>query len=304
VRQQAELLNLTAFDRSADPKTPIADGVEMPLLGFGVWRVAEGMETQRAVSGALEEGYRHIDTAQLYENETSVGRALAQSGIDRDELFVTTKFDPRKSDPVRELEASLRRLRVDRVDLYLVHWPQGGPQVAWSGMERALERRLTRSIGVSNFGVRDLSTVAGGSDVPPAVNQIQLNPFAHRRELVRECDRQGVVVEAYSPLTTGERLSDPTVAEIARRHDRTAAQVMLRWGLQNGFAVIPKSVHRPRMIENRGALEFELDQEDIAKLDALDRTGGTGRALESDWWTWTWRDSARARIRGLRDRIR
>jgi diketogulonate reductase-like aldo/keto reductase len=284
------------------PTKPIAPGVEMPVLGLGLWQVPEGRVTTDAVRWALEAGYRHLDTAQGYGNEAGVGRGLRESGIDRDEVFVTTKFDPTRRDPEAELEASLGRLGLERVDLYLLHWPEGGATAAWPGMERALERGLASSIGVSNFSARELDRVVADSRVRPAVNQIQLSPFEHRRRLVDACDRHGIAVEAYSPLTTGARLGDPAVAEVASRTGRTPAQVMLRWGLQHGFAVIPKSVDRERIAENIAALDFELGAEDMEALDALDRTGGTGRARESPWWTR--RGRARARAVGLLSRLR
>jgi diketogulonate reductase-like aldo/keto reductase len=262
-----------------------AEGVVMPRLGLGVWQVPDGPDAERAVSWALEAGYRHIDTAQGYGNEPSVGRAIASSGIPRQDLFLTTKFLPGAADPVAEAERSLERLGIDRLDLYLVHWPGGGPTRAWPGMERALERGVTRAIGVSNFDVRELAAVTDAAHSPPAVNQIQLSPFHHRRELIAACDRLGIAVEAYSPLTTGRDLDNRTVAEVARRNDRTPAQVMLRWGLQHGFAVLPKSVHRERIVENAHIFDFELSADDMAALDALDRTGGTGRAHERPWWT-------------------
>lgn len=269
----------------------------MPVLGLGVWQVPEGPEAAQAVGWALEAGYRHIDTAQAYDNEASVGKALRDSGLPRSDVFITTKFDPSRRDPIAEAERSLERLGIDRADLYLVHWPQGGPMVAWPGMQRALERGLTRSIGVSNFDVGELDEIVAAADVPPAVNQVQLNPFRHRRELIDACDRHGIAVEAYSPLTTGADLGHPTAAEVARRNERTPAQVLLRWGLQHGFVVIPKSVHRERMVENSGIFDFSLSDEDMAALDALDRTGGTGRSVENRWWT------RRAKARSLAHRV-
>jgi diketogulonate reductase-like aldo/keto reductase len=269
----------------------------MPLLGLGVWQVAKGAETERAVSWALEAGYRHVDTAQGYGNEASVGRALAASGLRRAEVFVTTKFIPGSGDPVERARRSLEHLGIERVDLYLVHWPQGGPTKAWPGMERALELGMTRTIGVSNYDVDQLRAVAESATHPPVINQIQLSPFQYRRELIAACDRLGVAVEAYSPLTTGRRLNDETIATVAHRYGRTPAQVMLRWGLQHGFVVIPKSIHRERIVENSRIFDFELSGDDMTALDALDQTGGTGRALEHPWWT------AAARARGLAARI-
>jgi len=262
----------------------LADGNEIPLLGLGVWQVPNGPECVNAVRWALELGYRHIDTAQAYGNEESVGQALRESGIPRDEVFITTKFFPARDDPAAEIEGSLRRLGVDRVDLYIIHWPQGGPTWAWPGMERARELGHARSIGVSNFDVGELDEVIGAGSVSPVVNQVQFNPFAYRRALLEACERHNVVLEAYSPLGTGRLLSDQTVSGIAQRIGRTPAQVLLRWCLERRIPVIPKSTHRERIEENAQIFDFTLSDDDMADLDALDRTGGTDRALERKWW--------------------
>src|SRR5947199_5217082 len=176
----------------------LRDGNEIPLLGLGVWQVRGGPETENAVRWALELGYRHIDTAQAYGNEESVGRALRESGVPRDEVFITTKFYPAREDPEAEAQRSLERLGVDQVDLYIIHWPQGGPTWAWPGMERAQESGYARSIGVSNFNVDELEAVIAAADTPPVVNQVQFSPFKHRRALLEACDRLGVAPEAYS----------------------------------------------------------------------------------------------------------
>jgi diketogulonate reductase-like aldo/keto reductase len=262
----------------------LADGDQMPMLGLGVWQVPDGPECVNAVRWALELGYRHIDTAQAYRNESSVGRALVESGVDRGEVFITTKFNPNAKDPVAAAEQSLRRLGVDQVDLYLVHWPQNGPAWAWPGMERARELGYAHSVGVSNFGAADLENVAATATVMPAVNQVNFNPFAYRRTLLGACQRHGVVLEAYSPLGTGRHLPDATVGAIAARLGRTPAQVLLRWCVQHGVPVISKSAHRDRIAENSQIFDFELTGEELSQLDALDRTGGTGNALERKWW--------------------
>src|SRR5271170_3739559 len=194
----------------------LADGHEMPMLGLGVWQVANGPDCVNAVRSALEVGYRHIDTAQAYRNEQSVGCALRDSGVARDEVFITTKFYPGGKDPAAELEGSLRRLGVDRVDLYLVHWPQGGATWAWPGMERACELGHAGSIGVSNFNVAQLEEVTGAANVAPVVNQVQFSPFACRRALLDACRQHSVALEAYSPLGTGHHLSNETVSRIAK----------------------------------------------------------------------------------------
>ncbi len=264
--------------------TTTGDGLAMPLLGLGVWQAAEGAQATRAVGWALEAGYRHIDTAQAYGNERSVGEALRASGVPRQEVFLTTKFRPGRRDPERELQASLQRLGVDQVDLYLVHWPQGGPTRAWAAMERAARHGLAKAIGVSNFAADDLDAVLADADIAPAVNQVQFSPFQFRRALLDACRRHGVVLEAYSPLTRGRGLAHPTVAGIASRLHRTPAQVLLRWAVQRGIPVIPKSVRRERITENAQVFGFTLGDDDLRALDALDRTGGTDRALEHPWW--------------------
>jgi diketogulonate reductase-like aldo/keto reductase len=262
----------------------LADGNEMPLLGLGVWQVPNGPECEQAVRFALELGYRHLDTAQAYGNEESVGRALRDSGVARDEVFITTKFFPALEDPAAEAEGSLERLGVDQVDLYIIHWPQGGPTWAWAGMERALERGYARSIGVSNFSVGELDELMSVADTPPVVNQVQFSPFVYRRRLLEACRERNVALEAYSPLGTGRHLSDEQVKEVADRVGRTPAQVLLRWCVQRDLVVIPKSTHRDRIEENGRIFDFTLSDEDMAALDALDGTGGTERALERPWW--------------------
>ena len=256
----------------------------IPILGLGVWQVENAQECVDAVRWALEEGYRHIDTAQAYGNEESVGLGLRESGVSREEIFVTTKFLPQSEDPVAALEASLRRLGLEYVDLYLIHWPAGGPTWAWPGMEQARELGYARSIGVSNFGADDLRQLLATATVPPVVDQVQFSPFEYRKALLDSCRQNGIALEAYSPLGTGRHLTSDTVARIARRHGRTPAQVLLRWCIERGIPIIPKSTHRERIAENAQLFDFGLSDQDIAELDALDRTGGTDRALERKWW--------------------
>src|SRR6266851_3530073 len=224
-----------------DQLRTLADGNQIPLLGLGVWQIPNGPTTVNAVRWALELGYRHIDTAQAYGNEESVGRALKESGVPRDQVLLTTKF-----------------------------WPRA--------------QGYARSIGVSNFDVRDMEQVIAVATVPPAVNQVQLSPFEYRRKLLDAAEKRGVAVEAYSPLGTGRHLEDETVKRLASRIGRTPAQVLIRWGLQHNLVVIPKSTHRKRIEENARIFDFTLSAGDMAELDALDDTGGTDRALEETWW--------------------
>lgn len=262
----------------------LADGNLIPLLGLGVWQVENSQQCVDAVRWALELGYRHIDTAQAYGNEDAVGQGLRESGVPRDEVFITTKFFPRQTDPAAELEGSLQRLGVDYVDLYIVHWPGGGPTWAWPGMQRAREAGHARSIGVSNFGVSDLKQLLATATVPPVVNQVQFSPYEYRKALLDACCENEIALEAYSPLGTGRHLNGDTIAQIARREDRTPAQVLLRWCIDRDIPVIPKSTHRERIAENAELFDFRLSDEEIGELDALDRTGGTDRALERKWW--------------------
>jgi len=264
----------------------LADGSEIPLLGFGVWQVPEGPECEEAVRWALEAGYRHIDTAQAYGNERSVGNALRDSGVPREDVFVTTKFYPEREDAEEEAKRSVDRLGLEQVDLYIIHWPKDGPTWAWDGMQRARQNGFARSIGVSNFSAGELDELAGISDGPPAVNQVQFSPFEFRRGLLEACDARGIVLEAYSPLGTGRHLGDARVGEIAERLGRTPAQVLVRWSVQRDIVVLPKSTHRERIVENAQVFDFALTDEDMAALDALDETGGTdvARARSDQWW--------------------
>jgi diketogulonate reductase-like aldo/keto reductase len=262
----------------------LADGNEIPLLGLGVWQVPDGAKCENAVRWALELGYRHVDTAQAYGNEVSVGNALRDSGLPREELFVTTKFYPGRKDPEAEAQRSLERLGVEYLDLYIIHWPQGGPTWAWDGMQRAHAAGYARSIGVSNYSVDELDALLDVADVRPVVNQVQFSPFEFRRALWEACEEREIALEAYSPLGTGRHLDDPRVGEIAARLGRTPAQVLIRWALQRALIVLPKSTHRERIEENAKVFDFALSDEDMATLDALDTTGGTAAARESKWW--------------------
>jgi diketogulonate reductase-like aldo/keto reductase len=287
---------MTVGDLTADGRARVlADGNQVPILGLGVLRIPAGADCVNAVRWAFELGYRHIDTAQSYGNEESVGRALREAGVPRGEVFITTKFDAGRTDPVAEAEQSLRRLGVDQVDLYLVHWPQGGPVWAWPGMERCLERGLARSIGVSNFSASHLAAVVTAGTIPPVVNQVRFSPLDYRRALLDACRQRGVLAEAYSPLGTGRHLDDMTVKRVAQRAGRTPAQVLLRWCLQRDLLVIPKSVHHERIRENAQIFDFTLSPQDMAELDALDRTKGTDRAYERNVWR-----GALRRVRAIR----
>lgn len=262
------------------PAIRLGNGVDMPRLGLGVFQAARGEETRRAVAEALRLGYRHVDTARVYGNEQDVGAAILGSGIPRPEIFVTTKLwnaDQGYDQALRAFDASLARLGFETIDLYLLHWPVPGKRLeSWRALERIVGEGRVRAIGVSNFMPRHLEELLGRATVVPAVNQIELSPFLQQREVRALCARHGIVVEAYSPLTRGARLGHPVVAGVAARLGRSPAQVLLRWGLQHGMVVLPKSVRPERIAENAAIFDFELPEATMAELDALEEGLVTG----------------------------
>jgi 2,5-diketo-D-gluconate reductase A len=261
------------------PTRELVDGGRMPVLGLGVYQMAEGRETEQAVEWALEAGYRLIDTASVYRNERSVGAALRRSGLQREDVFVTTKLMPLQPSAARALDHSLRRLGVDYVDLYLIHFPLPLANArVWRQLERLQERGRARAVGVSNFGRDRLARLIASAASVPAVNQVQFSPYHYRRRLLEYCDEQGVVLEGFNPLARGVGPSDPTIIGIAERLDRTPAQVMLRWAIQHGAVVIPKSSQKERIRSNAQLFDFELADADMKTLDALDRTNGSAQA--------------------------
>lgn len=255
-------------------------GASIPRVGLGVWQAPSGATTRGAVTAALRAGYRHVDTARIYGNEADVGAAIRDGGVPRDQIFVTTKLwndDQGFDAALRAFDASLARLGLDYVDLYLVHWPVAGKRKdSWRALERVFAEKRARAIGVSNYLVPHLREMEGYAQVPPAVDQIELHPFLQRRDTVALCKERGIVVEAYSPLTSGKRLGHEVVLDVARAVGRTEAQVLLRWGLQKGFVVLPKSTKAGRIAENAALFDFELDPVAMARLDALEEGRATG----------------------------
>lgn len=256
-----------------DSAIKLNDGRAAPRLGLGLWQVAAGRACEAAVRAALAAGYRHIDTAAVYGNEESVGAAVRAGGVPRERVFVTTKlWNADHADPGRALDASLRRLGMEYVDLYLIHFPAPRRRQSWRVLEKLRAEGKARSIGVSNYTIRHLSELFAGTDVIPAVNQVEIHPYLPQRDLVEFCAARGIVVEAYSPLTHGERLADPKLAAVARHYAKSTAQILIRWGLQKGFVVIPKSSKPRRIVENAAVFDFELSDEDMRALDGFDES--------------------------------
>lgn len=256
-----------------DSTVRLAGGVDMPVLGLGVWQTPAGEETRTAVRTALDAGIRLIDTARIYQNEADVGAALRESGIPRERIFVTTKLwnsDHGYDRTLRACDQSLARLGLDQLDLYLVHWPAPGRRETWRAMERLLADGKTRAIGVSNYTVRHLDELLAHCRIAPVVNQVEFNPFLHQRELLEACRAHAIQLEAYGPLVRGHRMDHPVLVRTARKHGRTPAQVLIRWGIQHELVTIPKSARPERIRENADAFGFALDPEDLAALDALD----------------------------------
>ncbi len=268
---------------TAVPLITLNDGVQIPQLGFGVFQVPPA-ETQEAVTKALEVGYRHIDTAQMYGNERGVGRAVAASGLRRDEVFVTSKLNNgfhRPDDARRAFDRSLEALGTDHVDLFLIHWPlptlyDGDYVSTWTTMEEFAGDGRARSIGVSNFQVAHLQRLAAETGTVPSVNQVEAHPYLTNDEVRAYGAEHGIVTEAWSPIAQGAVLDDEVIGKIAEQHGRTPAQVTLRWHVQRGDVVFPKSVDPARMAENYALFDFELDDADMRAITALDK-GEAGR---------------------------
>ncbi len=266
---------------SIESKAKLNNGVEMPVLGLGVYQSPPGRTTQDAVKFALKHGYRHIDTARIYNNEADVGKALRDSGIPRDQVFITTKLwnaDQGYESTLRACDESLRRLDLRHLDLYLIHFPM--PEVrneTWKAMTTLLKQGKTRAVGVSNFTIRHLEELLDTTDVTPAVNQVEFNPFLYQKELLNYCRQNSIQLEAYSPLTRGEKLAHPKIKTLASKYSKTPAQVLIRWSLQHGNVIIPKSVKEERIRENSLVFDFNMTGEDMAVLDSLNEN------LRANW---------------------
>jgi diketogulonate reductase-like aldo/keto reductase len=254
-------------------RAKLNNGVEIPYLGLGVYQMPPGETTVRAVSYALQIGYRHIDTAELYGNEADVGKAVFASGIGREDIFITTKVwnsHQGYDSTLRACKGSLRRLGLSYVDLYLIHWPvQGAGSETWKAMTKLLNEGNVRAIGVSNYMIEDLKDVLDTSDIVPAVNQVEFHPFLYQEQLLRFCSKNKIQLESYSPLTRGKRLNHPNIVRVGKKHSKSSAQVLIRWALQHGLVVIPKSIHEARIQENSQVFDFSLDTQDMDTLNSM-----------------------------------
>ncbi len=254
-------------------KRKLNNGVEMPILGLGVYEAKE--ETVNAVKCALQTGYRHIDTAAFYGNEEDVGRGVRESGIARNEIFITTKVwnsDMRAGTQREAFEKSLKKLSLDYIDLYLVHWPVPDKyKETWKILEQLYQEGLVRAIGVSNFEISHLEDLLADAKVVPAVNQIEIHPRNTRKELISYCEGKGIVCEAWSPLGAGTLLKNELLLKIGEKHQKSSAQVMLRWDLQQGILTIPKSTNPNRIRENADIFDFELTKEEMNTIDSLNQ---------------------------------
>ena len=250
------------------------DGREMPLLGLGVYKATDNEELKQAISSAVSWGYRLIDTASFYKNEEGVGKGIQALNIPREDLFVTTKIwntAQRIGDIEDSFNRSLERLALDYVDLYLIHWPVPGCfGNTWKAMERLQDQGKVKSIGVSNFSIQDLELLKTVSDVIPAVNQVEFHPLFNHPELKSYCEENGIALQAYAPLARGAYLKSPLMIDIGKSHQKSPAQVGLRWLVQQGIAVIPKSIHEERLAENSQIFDFVLSDEEMAAITAMD----------------------------------
>ncbi|MBY0017720.1 MULTISPECIES: aldo/keto reductase [Bacillus] len=270
--------------KNVQSTTTLHNGVEMPWFGLGVFKVEDGPELVEAVKSAIKAGYRSIDTAAIYGNEKAVGEGIRagikEAGISREDLFITSKVwnsDQGYETTLAAYEESLKKLELDYLDLYLVHWPvEGKYKDTWRALETLYKEKRVRAIGVSNFQIHHLQDVMKDAEIKPMINQVEYHPRLTQKELQAFCKEQGIQMEAWSPLMQGQLLDNETLQEIAEKHDKTTAQVILRWDLQNGVITIPKSTKEHRIIANADIFNFELTKEDMEKIDALNQNHRVG----------------------------
>ncbi|MDN3017000.1 aldo/keto reductase [Paenibacillus sp. BSR1-1] len=260
--------------------TTLHNGVEMPWFGLGVFKVKEGSEVIESVKAAIKNGYKSIDTAAIYQNEEGVGQGIREAGVPREELFITSKVwnsDQGYESTLMAYETSLEKLGLDYLDLYLIHWPgKTKYKETWKALEKLYKDGRVRAIGVSNFKVHHLEDLLKDAEIKPMVNQVEYHPHLSQKELLAFCQKEGIQLEAWSPLKQGQLLNDPVITEVAAKYGKSAAQVILRWDLQNKVVTIPKSIKEHRIIENADIFDFELSLEDMEKIDGLNKDERVG----------------------------
>ncbi|OCA84742.1 aldo/keto reductase [Pradoshia sp. D12] len=256
------------------------NGVEMPWLGLGVFKVQEGEEVIQSVKAAIQNGYISIDTAAIYGNEEGVGQAIKESGVPREDLFITTKLwnsEQGYESTLKAFDESMEKLGLDYLDLYLIHWPgKDKYKETWKAFEKLYKDGRVRAIGVSNFLVHHLEDLIATAEIKPMVNQVEFHPHLTQEDLRAYCKKEGIQLEAWSPLKQGQLLDNPVLKEIAEKHNKSVAQVILRWDLQHGVVTIPKSIKEHRIIENSSIFDFELSAEDMERIDQLNQDSRAG----------------------------
>lgn len=261
--------------RDLNTAIKLNNGIEMPVLGLGTWQINSN-QAERSVLYALAAGYRHIDTAAIYNNEDNVGRAIQKSGIPREEVFITTKLwneDHGYKPAIAALDRSLKRLGLSYVDLYLIHWPvENQRNETWQAMEAMLESGKCRAIGVSNYTIRHLQQLMRQSTTVPAVNQVEFNPYLYQKDLLGFCRNNGIQLESYSPLTRGRKLDDPRLVAMAGKYGKSTAQILIRWALQSGIVAIPKASKEEHIRENADVFDFIISSEDMQTLDSFNES--------------------------------
>ncbi|RXZ00137.1 aldo/keto reductase [Fictibacillus sp. S7] len=266
--------------KSISDTTVLHNGVRMPWLGLGVYKAEDGQEVINAIQYALEAGYRSIDTASFYKNEEGVGQALMESGVPREELFITTKVwntEQGYETTLQSFEESRKKLALDYVDLFLVHWPVSGKyKDTWRALEHLYKEGKVKAIGVCNFEIHHLEDLLGDCEIVPMVNQVEFHPRLTQKELLSYCKGKNIQLEAWRPLLKGELFDEPVLVELAKKYEKTVAQVILRWDLQNGVVTIPKSVNKERIYQNSDIFDFELSREDMEQIDRLNTNHRNG----------------------------
>ncbi|MED4400391.1 aldo/keto reductase [Metabacillus fastidiosus] len=266
--------------KSLHDTTTLHNGVKMPWFGLGVYKVEDGQEVINSIKSAIKAGYRSIDTAAIYKNEEGVGQAVKEAGIPREQLFITSKVwnsDQGYESTIAAFHESLKKLDLDYLDLYLIHWPvKETYKETWKAMETLYKEGKVKAIGVSNFHIHHLEDLMEEAEIIPMVNQVEYHPRLTQKELLSFCQNNNIQLEAWSPLARGRFFDDPILIELSQKYEKTAAQIILRWDLQTGVVTIPKSVHEHRIIENANIFDFELSNEDIAKIDSLNQNERVG----------------------------